>query len=63
MTKKQKVSSGKGLDKRDGQPRLVGDIINEMFRSNEPLAKGYRKHLASKKSSAEKGGNVCLLPA
>jgi len=36
-------------------PRLVGDIINEMFRSNSPLAKSYRKHIARKEIRAEKG--------
>jgi hypothetical protein len=49
---------GKGLDKRDSSPRLVGDIIKEMFLSNSPLAKGYRRFLALQKSSAEKGGEL-----
>lgn len=52
-------SSGRGLDKRSGQPRLVGDILNEYFeKSNEPLAKGYRKHLASIEINAEKGDKL-----
>jgi hypothetical protein len=40
------------------EPRLVGDIITEMFLGNSPLAKGYRKHLASIENSAEKGGEL-----
>ena len=39
-------------------PRHLGDILNEMLSSNSPLAKGYRKYLASKENSAEKGGEV-----
>lgn len=39
-------------------PRLVGDILSEMLSSDSPLAMGYRQHLASKKSDAEKGGRV-----
>ena len=38
------------------EPQSVGDILNEMLRSDSPLAKGYRKFLASKENSAEKGG-------
>ena len=51
-------SSGRGLDIRSGQPRLVGDILTEMLSSDSPLAKGYRKYLASKEYGAEKGGEV-----
>lgn len=40
------------------EPRLVGDIITKMFLGNSPLAKGYRKFLASKENSAEKGGEL-----
>jgi len=40
------------------EPRLVGDILAEMLRSDSPLAKGYRKHLATKENDAEKGGEV-----
>lgn len=40
-------------------PRLAGDILNEYFeKSNEPLAKGYRKHLASIEINAEKGDKL-----
>ena len=39
-------------------PRLVGDILSEMLSSDSPLAMGYRQHLASKKSDAEKGGRA-----
>lgn len=40
------------------EPRLVGDILTEMLRSNSPLAKNYRKFVASKENSAEKGGEL-----
>lgn len=40
---------------KSNEPRLVGDILAEMLRSDSPLAKGYRKFLASKKAIAEKG--------
>ena len=36
-------------------PRLLGDILSKMLRSDSPLAKGYRKFLASKEKSAGKG--------
>lgn len=39
---------------RRGTPRLLGDIITEMFQSNSPLGLGYRKFLADK-ANAEKG--------
>jgi hypothetical protein len=52
------ISSGRGLEKRCGNPRRVGDIITEMFLGNSPLAKGYRKFIASKENSAEKGGEL-----
>ena len=29
-----------------------------MFRSDSPLAKGYRKHFVSNENSAEKGGEL-----
>lgn len=35
---------GRGQDNRFSQPRLVGDILSEMFSSNSPLARGYRQH-------------------
>ena len=35
---------GRGQDNRCSQPRLVGDILSEMFSSNSPLARGYRHH-------------------
>lgn len=40
------------------EPKVIGEVLDEYFRSDEPLARGYRKFLASKKSSAEKGGEV-----
>jgi hypothetical protein len=52
------ISSGRGLNRRDCRPRLVGDIIKEMFLGNSPLAMGYRKFLANKENSAEKGGEL-----
>lgn len=44
--------------RRSNEPRLVGDILTEMLSGNSPLAKGYRKYLASKENGAEKGGEV-----
>ena len=44
--------------KKMNEPRVIGDIINEMFQSDSLLAKGYRKFLASKENSAEKGGEL-----
>jgi len=52
------ISSGRGQDRRECSPRLVGSIITEMFLGNSPLAQGYRKHLASIERSAEKGGEL-----
>ena len=52
------MTSGRGLEQRNSRPRRVGDIITEMFLGNSPLAKGYRRFLASLKSSAEKGGEL-----
>lgn len=40
------------------RPRLVGDIIKEMSLGNSPLATGYRKFVARKENSAEKGGEA-----
>lgn len=42
---------------KSNDPRLVGDILAEMFSGNSPLAKGYRAHFANK-SNAEEGGTV-----
>ena len=58
MIYSKNISSGRGLVKRCGNPRRVGDIITEMFLGNSPLAKGYRKFVASKESRAEKGGEL-----
>jgi hypothetical protein len=52
------ILSGRGLDKRKNGPRRVGDIITEMFLGNSPLAKSYRKFIASNENSAEKGGKL-----
>ncbi len=56
MNKKSLFTSGRGLNRRDCRPRLVGDILSEMLRSDSPLAKGYRKYLAFNENRAEKGG-------
>lgn len=58
MNKESLLTSGRGLNRRDCRPRRVGDIIKEMFLGNSPLAKDYRKHLASNENSAEKGGEL-----
>ena len=36
-------------------PKVMSEVLNEYLESNEPLAKGYRKFLASKEKSAGKG--------
>ena len=36
-------------------PRLLGGILTKMLHGDSPLAKGYRKFLASKEKSAGKG--------
>ena len=33
-----------------GSPRPVGSIVKGMLRSKSPLAKGYRKHMAAKRT-------------
>ncbi|MBR5964371.1 MAG: hypothetical protein IK000_09545 [Bacteroidaceae bacterium] len=40
------------------EPKVIGEVLNEYFRSDEPLARGYRMFLDSEKSCAEKGGEV-----
>lgn len=52
------ISSGRGLVKRSGNPRLLGSIVKEMLHGNSPLARGYRKFVASKEKNAEKGGEL-----
>lgn len=40
-------------------PRPVGEILHGILKnSDSPLAKGYRKFLASKENGAEKGGEA-----
>ena len=58
MIKESLLTSGRGQEKRDCRPRRVGNIITEMFHGNSPLAKGYRKFVASKENNAEKGGEL-----
>lgn len=36
-------------------PRLLGGTLTKMLHSDSPLAKGYRKFMASKENSAGKG--------
>lgn len=38
--------------------RTIGVVLTEILQSNSPLAKNYRRFLASKENSAEKGGEV-----
>jgi len=56
MNKESLLTLGRGLNRRDCRPRLVGDIVREMLLGNSSFAKGYRKFLASIENSAEKGG-------
>lgn len=58
MNKKSFFNRGRGLTKRYCKPRHIGEIINEMLRSESPLAKEYRKLFASYETSAEKGGKI-----
>ena len=37
-------------------PRLVRDILREMFSSDSPLAVNFREFMARKQRKAEKGG-------
>ena len=39
-------------------PHLLGDILSKMFRSDSPLAKGFRRFLASKENGTEKGDEL-----
>lgn len=44
-----------GSERQNG-PRHIGELINEYFQlSDSPLAKGYRKFLASAETISEKG--------
>lgn len=45
------ISSGRGLTKRDCRPLPIGDIINEMLLSNEPLAIALRKWIAEREAN------------
>lgn len=42
--------------RNENQPRLVGEILQGMLSSNQPLARGYRAYLAATENAAEKGG-------
>ena len=37
------------------EPKVIGEVLNEYFHSDSPLAKSFRKFLASKEKSAGKG--------
>ena len=39
-------------------PRLLGDILSKMLHSDSPLAKGFRRFLASSENNAGKGDAV-----
>lgn len=58
MKKQSLQTSGRGQERRYCRPRPIGDIINEMLRSDSPLAKDYRESLASKENIAKKGGEL-----
>lgn len=58
MKKQSLQTSGRGQDRRYCRPRQIGDIINEMSRSDSPLAKELREFLAAKENAAEKGGEI-----
>lgn len=56
LFKQQNEAVGAGRDvRRQGEPRPMGEVLAEYFRSDEPLARGYRTRLAVK-ANAEKGG-------
>lgn len=40
---------------RKSEPKQIGELLTEFFQSDSPLARGYRKYLASVESLAEKG--------
>ena len=56
ISKMAKENDKKDLQQslRQGTPRLLGDIFEEMLQSNSPLGLSYRKFLADK-VNAEKG--------
>lgn len=54
----QVLKSNNVAGSRKKEPRLVGDIIHEMFLGRSPIARGYREYLASIKNGLEKGGEL-----
>ena len=48
----------KGSNQKQNEPRLIGNVLNEHFHSNSPLAMASRQRLAYVEISAEKGGEV-----
>ena len=54
MTKVFNFNFQAGSRKTD-EPRLIGDILAEMFSSNSPLAKGIRQSVASHKYADAEG--------
>lgn len=51
---KEKGCNNAVLGSKKNEPMIIGDILNNMLQSNEPLALNYRKFMATK-VSAEKG--------
>lgn len=59
MNKKSLLTSGRGLTKRYCRPRPIGDFINEMLQSNEPLAVALRNWMAEhEKNKTAEGQTV-----
>ena len=53
MNKKSVSRNGKGLNGKNNQPRLIGEIVRDLLQSNEPLAVAFRKYLAKKTGGCE----------
>ena len=51
---KKDLSRQLGAEKK--VPQIIGQVLNEYFHSNQPLARGYRAYLAATENAAEKGG-------
>ena len=53
MIQNHKKRNGKGLNGKNNQPRLIGEIVRDLLQSNEPLAVAFRKYLAEKTGGCE----------
>lgn len=53
MIHNHKKRNGKGLNGKNNQPRLIGEIVRDLLQSNEPLAVAFRKYLAEKTGGCE----------